>query len=291
MDLKSIVFSSIAAGCATGLVTDTVQFPLDTIKTRLQSADGFLKSGGFRHLYKGFGSILLGSLPYTATFFLSYEVTKYNMCSYVHNLTTIYVAGSLVAEVCHLVVQVPFEVIKQRAQANPHFNSRTAFLYTIKSEGFFGLYCGFTSTLMRDGPLVVGEMVLWETFKNRLHKYKFPVSKECPEHSETFMKIEDELTAVESGFCAGLGGAISAFFTTPLDVGKTRVMLSTKDSILRSLNPFQVVFHIGVTEGFRSLFAGVIPRVAMFSFGSFLGLATYSKVKSYTRNLFETHLN
>ena len=38
-------------------------FPLDTIKTRLQSPLGFVKSGGFRGIYSGLSTAALGSAP------------------------------------------------------------------------------------------------------------------------------------------------------------------------------------------------------------------------------------
>ncbi len=46
-----------------GFVVDTVLFPLDTLKTRLQSAGGLAASGGTRSLYAGISSILIGSAP------------------------------------------------------------------------------------------------------------------------------------------------------------------------------------------------------------------------------------
>ncbi len=42
---------------------DLLFFPLDTVKTRLQSAQGFIKADGFRGIYKGVGSDVLGSAP------------------------------------------------------------------------------------------------------------------------------------------------------------------------------------------------------------------------------------
>ena len=38
-------------------------FPLDTIKTRLQSSYGFFRSGGFHGIYKGVLSAAVGSFP------------------------------------------------------------------------------------------------------------------------------------------------------------------------------------------------------------------------------------
>lgn len=38
-------------------------FPIDTLKTRLQSEKGFIKSGGFKRLYNGLGPAAVGSVP------------------------------------------------------------------------------------------------------------------------------------------------------------------------------------------------------------------------------------
>jgi solute carrier family 25 S-adenosylmethionine transporter 26 len=45
------------------MAVDISLYPLDTIKTRLQAPNGFLKSGGFKGLYKGLNVTALGSAP------------------------------------------------------------------------------------------------------------------------------------------------------------------------------------------------------------------------------------
>jgi len=52
------------------------QYPLDTIKTRLQSPGGFLKAGGFSGIYKGLGAVAVGSAPGAALFFSTYDTLK-----------------------------------------------------------------------------------------------------------------------------------------------------------------------------------------------------------------------
>lgn len=42
---------------------DLLFFPIDTVKTRLQAPQGFLAAGGFRGIYKGVGSVVVGSAP------------------------------------------------------------------------------------------------------------------------------------------------------------------------------------------------------------------------------------
>ena len=51
------------AGGAAGTAVDLLFFPIDTVKTRLQSAQGFVKAGGFNGIYKGIGSVVVGSAP------------------------------------------------------------------------------------------------------------------------------------------------------------------------------------------------------------------------------------
>ena len=46
-----------------GTSVDLLFFPIDTVKTRLQSAQGFAKAGGFAGIYKGVGSVIVGSAP------------------------------------------------------------------------------------------------------------------------------------------------------------------------------------------------------------------------------------
>ena len=64
------------AGALAGLSVDVALFPLDTIKTRLQSPQGFLKAGGFQGVYKGVTAAAGGSMPGAALFFCTYETTK-----------------------------------------------------------------------------------------------------------------------------------------------------------------------------------------------------------------------
>jgi len=53
----------LQSGSLAGFSVDVVLYPLDTIKTRLQSSGGFRHSGGFRGIYRGLGSVAVGSVP------------------------------------------------------------------------------------------------------------------------------------------------------------------------------------------------------------------------------------
>ncbi|KAF7517274.1 hypothetical protein G7054_g13860 [Neopestalotiopsis clavispora] len=62
--------TALVAGGLAGTTVDLSLFPLDTLKTRLQSAAGFFPSGGFSGIYRGIGSAVVGSAPGAAFFFL-----------------------------------------------------------------------------------------------------------------------------------------------------------------------------------------------------------------------------
>lgn len=57
-------------------MVDVTLFPIDTIKTRLQSRRGFWQSGGFTGIYKGLAPAAAGSVPTAALFFCAYEGLK-----------------------------------------------------------------------------------------------------------------------------------------------------------------------------------------------------------------------
>jgi solute carrier family 25 S-adenosylmethionine transporter 26 len=68
--------TALVAGGLAGTSVDVALFPIDTLKTRLQAPQGFLKAGGFRGIYNGLGAAAAGSAPGAALFFSTYEVSR-----------------------------------------------------------------------------------------------------------------------------------------------------------------------------------------------------------------------
>lgn len=66
--------NSLVSGGLAGTTVDVALFPIDTIKTRLQSPQGFRGAGGFKGIYNGLGAAAAGSAPGAALFFSTYEV-------------------------------------------------------------------------------------------------------------------------------------------------------------------------------------------------------------------------
>lgn len=125
------------SGAVAGLTVDCSLYPLDTIKTRLQkarssapettSAPKVSLRQTIRGIYAGLPSVLFGSAPGAASFFIVYDGVKRSLLtpppsdkenapSRTHIILTHSVASSM-GEIAACAVRVPTEVIKQRAQA------------------------------------------------------------------------------------------------------------------------------------------------------------------------------
>lgn len=88
------------------------------------------------------------------------------------------------------VAKVPMEIVKQRRQASiKNLSSINIALLAVKHEGFFGLYRGFGSTVLRDVPFSIIEFPVWEWLKK-----------------EWKLKVKRELTAVEVSICGAIAG-------------------------------------------------------------------------------------
>ncbi|KRX71389.1 S-adenosylmethionine mitochondrial carrier protein [Trichinella sp. T6] len=254
---------TLICGAFAGWVVDMVLHPLDTIKTRLQSSAGFKSSGGFSSVYAGIPSVAVGSAPSSALFFFTYEQSKQSVSKHIHNDFIVHMVSAAFGETVACFVRVPTEVFKQNLQTNPRIYLRNIFNAIISKHGFAGFYRGFGSTLCRDIPFSVIQFPLWEYFKFRMSNGK-------PEN----------LYPWECAACGSVAGATAAGITTPLDVAKTRIMLSVK--LGRSnYSVISTLMDIWENKGIRGLFAGCVPRVVWLSIGGFVFFGTYEFIKGF----------
>jgi len=240
-------------GAGAGLAVDVFFFPLDTLKTRLQSSQGFVKAGGFKNIYRGLGTVVTGSMPSSALFFGSYTFAKQILSpsspssdSSPH-LPNIIVA-SCFGEVVACGVRVPVEMVKQQMQVRKSETTGAVIKNILKTGGIRSLYSGYLITVMRDIPFSVIQFPLWEYLKNETKKRR-------------------EITVVEEALCGSISGGVAGFLTTPLDVVKTRVMLGESRQTIGSL------FKEG---GVKVFFSGVVPRTLWLSLGGGVYLGVFS---------------
>ncbi|TGZ83302.1 mitochondrial carrier [Ascodesmis nigricans] len=266
--LSSPYVRSLIAGGIAGTTVDLSLYPLDTLKTRLQSHGGLFKNGGWSGVYKGVGSVIAGSAPGAALFFVTYEQTKLYLSSpgkeeSKSKAAVTHMVAASFGEVAACAVRVPTEVVKQRAQA-AQFHSSWAALKNIFTANtgrpvaiWRELYRGWGVTVMREIPFTMIQFPLWEAAK-RWHGNR----------------KGRKVNAAESAVFGSASGAVAAAATTPLDVLKTRLMLAkTKQSALK------VIRGIVQEEGVSALFKGIGPRVIWISIGGavFLGAWDFAR--------------
>ncbi|XP_028680163.1 S-adenosylmethionine mitochondrial carrier protein isoform X2 [Erpetoichthys calabaricus] len=144
--------ASLVAGGIAGMCVDLVLYPLDTIKTRLQSPQGFFKASGFRGIYAGVPSVAIGSFPSASAFFVTYEYFKSVLSTFSppYLSPVIHMVSASLGETVACVIRVPTEVVKQRTQASPSTSTYRILLLTLREEGILGLYRGYSSTVLRE---------------------------------------------------------------------------------------------------------------------------------------------
>lgn len=271
----------VKAGALAGTTVDLSLYPIDTLKTRLQSSAGFQQSGGLRGIYRGVGSALVGSAPGAALFFVSYESIKScfrhrrdavvpTQASNVRNNWSEpveHMVAASVGEVAACAVRVPTEVVKQRAQAVQSPSSAAALrsIWALRKpsgvSGGFGIpgvwremYRGWGITVVREVPFTVIQFPLWEGMKEWRRR----------------TQGKDSISGWESGAFGSVAGAVAAGITTPLDVLKTRMMLAKERQAMVPL-----LMDILKVSGPRAFFAGLAPRVLWISAGGAIFLGSY----------------
>ncbi|GJE91701.1 S-adenosylmethionine transporter [Phanerochaete sordida] len=258
-------YHSLAAGGLAGTSVDLLFFPIDTVKTRLQSPQGFFQAGGFNGIYKGIGSVVVGSAPGAALFFCTYDTLKRNTPLPQHMAPVTHMLAASAGEIAACLVRVPTEVIKTRMQTASYGaqaqSSLSAAQLVLAREGLAGFYRGFGITVMREIPFTSVQFPLYELFKAQLAK-----------------RFGRKPHAHEAAVCGSISGGIAAAATTPLDVIKTRVMLDMRDSKDKAPSLLTRFTQIYQKEGAKALFAGVVPRTMWISAGGAVFLGVYEWV-------------
>ncbi|KAF9483582.1 mitochondrial carrier [Pholiota conissans] len=263
---KPTFVQSLLAGGIAGTSVDLLFFPIDTIKTRLQSSQGFRAAGGFSGIYKGVGSVVVGSAPGAAAFFSTYETMKKNL-HFAEELAPVkHMISASVAEVAACLIRVPTEVIKTRMQTSTYgahgASSLASARLVLANDGLRGFYRGFGITVMREIPFTSLQFPLYELLKSQLSE-----------------KVgRKPLYAHEAAVCGSIAGGFAAALTTPLDVLKTRVMLDTRvrdSSKVKLPSLFSRLRTIYAVEGPKAFFAGVVPRTLWISAGGAVFLGVY----------------
>nr|GMC56461.1 S-adenosylmethionine carrier 1, chloroplastic/mitochondrial-like isoform X1 [Ipomoea batatas] len=305
-DFLRILYEGAVAGAAAGVVVETVLYPIDTIKTRLQAVRG----GGeiiLKGLYSGLAGNLAGVLPASAIFVGVYEPTKQKLLkSLPENLSALaHLTAGAVGGAASSIIRVPTEVVKQRMQTGQFASAPDAVRLIISKEGFRGLYAGYGSFLLRDLPFDAMQFCIYEQLRlgyklavsfhlhlrrvldlfSSLGRLRSWFSRRNSKHINLdfhrygafFLQAKRDLNDSENAMIGAFAGAVTGAITTPLDVIKTRLMVQG------SARQYQGVLHcvgtIAREEGTSALFKGMGPRVLWIGIGGSIFFGVLEKTK------------
>ncbi|MCJ1479463.1 hypothetical protein MMC13_008149 [Lambiella insularis] len=235
----------LVAGAFAAFSVDLLVYPLDTIKTRVQSPDyrrlytnaasNTVNRSLFRGLYQGIGSVVIATVPSSGAFFTTYEGTKSLLLrlnpkvgdtdSPLIPAPFIHATASSLAELVSCFILTPAEVLKQNAQMVRKSASASTQPFdgnaTIKALRKFNkpsqLWKGYTALAARNLPFTAMQFPMFEHLKKAILNYR-----ERQGTARGTVLERGIITAIS----AGSAGSVAALITTPIDVVKTRIMLS-----------------------------------------------------------------
>lgn len=274
-----------AAGALSGMFTNTVLHPIDTLKTVRQTSPtaapgmvstfrALLKANGPPALFAGLIPALVGSSVSTMFYFGFYEFFKRKAATTfprAWNSARLRVPLTAVSAACGNVASsiayIPKEVIKQRMQAaGPSMRLGQATSEIIQKYGFLGFYRGFYATMLRNIPSSMIRFASYEEFKGLVRFIRGDKDKTRP------------LSSTELIIAGSLSGALSSSCTTPLDVLKSRMATGV---IQPGTSLPMAVRDIIQKEGVKGLFSGLQPRVLWSALFSAIGFTSYEVCKAW----------
>jgi len=263
---RTFVKSLIAGGTA-GLSVDVALFPIDTLKTRLQSKDGFKiwEPRLYRGMYRGLTSAAIGSVPGASLFFCTYDTSKRILGEeFGHDRPWVHMISAAMGETMACLARVPTDNVKQKMQMGMYDSVSKAF-QGIRVQGpkpWSGFYVGYATTVMREIPFGFIQFPLWERLKALWSSKQQGIP----------------LNPIQSAMCGSFSGAIAAAITTPIDVAKTRLMLLQVDAnSTKKPGLMRAISDIYRTEGASGLFRGIGPRVMWISIGGSVFFGAYEQ--------------
>jgi solute carrier family 25, member 39/40 len=263
-------------------------------KTITSTYDGLRKiaqNEGIRTLWRGLSPTLVMAIPANVIYFAGYDWLRYNRKSpfrqtWIDETYVPLIAGSSARVIAAIAVS-PIEMFRTRMQA-AHTTSSTSgtFVETFQglrdmvgAKGYRSLWTGLGLTLWRDVPFSAIYWWGYEMGRNALHDMRtrgfFAVGSTGIERSRrpSISKENHTTTLIDSFIAGASSGAVSAFVTTPFDVGKTRQQvvkhadaMSTitktvaHQKLPEELSMPQFLWHIFKTQGLSGLFTGWAAR-------------------------------
>ncbi|XP_055346459.1 mitoferrin-2-like [Paramacrobiotus metropolitanus] len=252
--------AQMCAGAMAGIMEHCIMYPVDSVKTRMQSIrlagvyrgtyDALIKmvttEGVFRPV-RGIQAVFVGAGPAHAMYFACYENMKIVLEKQLGHGPTAHGIAGCTAAVLHDAVMNPAEVVKQRMQmfGSSYKSCMQCFARIWATEGPRAFYRSYLTQLTMNVPFQAIHFMVYEQMQDAMNP----------------LRRYDPRSHVISGAVAG---AVAAAITTPLDVCKTllntqELCVLKQDNTIRGLP--QAMMAVYRCCGFRGYFQGLQARV------------------------------
>lgn len=230
-------------------------------------------------LYKGLGAVLTGIIPKMAIRFTSYEWYKQALADRetrtVSSRAT-FLAGLAAGVTEAVAVVTPMEVVKIRLQAQyhsmadpldvPKYRNAAHALYTVvREEGPGALYRGVALTALRQGSNQAVNFTAYTELKAALQRYQGGAT---------------DLPGYQTMAIGLVSGAMGPLSNAPIDTVKTRLQRTParegETAVGRVVN---ITREMWKTEGPRSLYKGITPRIMRVAPGQAVTFTVYEYLK------------
>lgn len=313
MPETSSIYYQLIAGAFAGIMEHSVMFPIDAIKTRIQSSHSQIikntiaknkiikdanipnlntQNGVIRQissiattegslvLWKGVQSVILGAGPAHAVYFGTYEFCKSKLITDNPNVTEPYqpmrtaISGAA-ATIASDALMNPFDTIKQRLQLNS----------TRQNSKVWDI----TKQIYRN-----------EGFAAFYYSYPTTIAMNIPFTALNFVVYESSTKLLNpSGtynpfihcICGGLSGTICAAVTTPLDVIKTTLQVRGSKEVSLQIFKDADTFNkaakaIYKTHGWKGFLCGLKPRIIATMPATAISWTAYECAKHFLLSYF-----
>ncbi|XP_058053865.1 mitoferrin [Anopheles bellator] len=250
------VTAIMTAGAIAGIMEHCVMYPLDSVKTRMQSLThmrahdtimstlrDMVRTEGPLRPFRGVMAVVAGAGPAHALYFGAYECSKELIATVSDRDHVNYMLSAAAATLVHDAVSNPADVVKQRLQMynSPYRSILHCASHVYRTEGFRAFYRSYSTQLVMNIPYSAIQFPTYEFFQkllNKDNKYNPPVHM----------------------VAGGVAGAAASALTTPLDVCKT-LLNTQEDGAGKTRGLFEAAKKIYATAGPMGFFKGMQARV------------------------------
>ncbi|KAH8367489.1 hypothetical protein KR200_011807 [Drosophila serrata] len=299
-DYESLPTTSVGvnmtAGGIAGVLEHLVMYPLDSVKTRMQSLSpptnnlnilstfrNMVTREGLLRPIRGASAVVLGAGPAHSLYFAAYEMTKEVAAKFTSVSNLNYVISGVVATLIHDAISSPTDVIKQRMQMyNSPYTSVVSCVRDIyKREGVKAFYRAYGTQLVMNLPYQTIHFTTYELFQNKVSANENPYALAARNNASTpslQLNLDRKYNPPVHMAAGAAAGACAAAITTPLDVVKT--LLNTQETGLTRgmIEASRKIYHMAGPLGF---FRGMTARVLYSMPATAICWSTYEFFKFY----------